>query len=216
MGGSVSDTLDRFIASDLKIINEVMLHVTQNMLSNAPQGEIVRVYSKDNALLQCRNWLRANLPNAELIETSSTAEAARRASEEEGAGAIASLLAAETYGLGVVSERIEDAAHNFTRFFVIGQQMVRPTGDDKTSVLISVKDAPGALYALLLPFSEANIGLSRIESRPSQKKAWEYVFFVDLVGHAEDASVKAVLEEVSENATNMKVLGSYPRGEVDS
>ena len=215
MGGSVSDTLDRFIGSDLKIINEVMLHVTQHLLSNSPLDEITRVYSKDNALLQCRNWLRANLPNAELVETSSTAEAARRAAKEDGVGAIASRLAAETYGLRFVAERIEDAAHNYTRFFVIGQQMVRPTGDDKTSVLISVKDAPGALYELLLPFSKADISLSRIESRPSQKKAWEYVFFVDLVGHAEDEEVKAVLAEVSKHAANMKVLGSYPRAEVD-
>lgn len=215
MGGSVSDTLDRFIDSDLKIINEIMLHVTQHLLSNSRLEEITRVYSKDNALLQCRNWLRANLPRAELVEVSSTAEAARRASGEVGSGAIASRLAAETYGLEFVGEHIEDAAHNYTRFFVVGQQMVRPTGDDKTSVLISVKDVPGALYALLLPFSKAEISLSRIESRPSQKKAWEYVFFVDLVGHVEDEEVKAVLAEVSEQSTNMKVLGSYPRADLD-
>lgn len=215
MGGSVSDTLDRFIGSDLKIINEVMLHVTQHLMSNSPPEEIMRIYSKDNALLQCRNWLRANLPKAELVETSSTAEAARRASEEDGVGAIASRLAAETYGLRLVAERIEDAAHNYTRFFVIGRQIVRPTGDDKTSVLISVKDAPGALYELLLPFSKASISLSRIESRPSQKKAWEYVFFVDLVGHVEDEEVKTVLSEVSKHAANVKVLGSYPRAELD-
>ncbi|MBI3118466.1 MAG: prephenate dehydratase, partial [Candidatus Hydrogenedentes bacterium] len=211
MGGGVSDTLDRFINSDLQIINEIMLHITQNLLSNYALNEIRRVYSKDNALLQCRNWLRANLPNAELIETSSTAEAARRAATEEGAAAIASRLAAETYQLPLRVERIEDAAHNYTRFLVIGRQKVKPTGDDKTAVLISVKDKPGALYGLLLPFSNADISLTRIESRPSQQKAWEYVFFIDFLGHMDDPKIQRVLEEVAEHAMIVKVLGSFPR-----
>ena len=211
MGGSVSDTLDRFINSPLKIINEVMIHITQNLLGRGAIEDIKRVYSKDNALLQCRNWLRANLPHAELIETSSTAEAARLAAEETGAGAIASRLAARTYNLDILVECIEDAPHNYTRFFVIGRQMVKPTGDDKTAVLISVKDKPGALYELLLPFSRAGVNLTRIESRPSQQKAWEYVFFVDLIGHAEDQAVKNVLDAVLEKAKSVKVLGSFPR-----
>lgn len=211
MGGSVSDTLDRFINSPLKIINEVMIHITQNLLGRGKIEDIKRVYSKDNALLQCRNWLRANLPHAELIETSSTAEAARLAAEETGAAAIASRLAARTYNLDILVECIEDAPHNYTRFFVIGRQMVKPTGDDKTAVLISVKDKPGALYELLLPFSRAGVNLTRIESRPSQQKAWEYVFFVDLIGHAEDQAVKNVLDAVSEKAKSVKVLGSFPR-----
>lgn len=211
MGGSVSDTLDRFISSDLKIINEVLLHITQNLLSTVPLERVARVYSKDNALLQCRNWLRANLPKAELIETSSTAEAARRAANEPGAAAIASRLAADTYGLNVLAERIEDAAHNFTRFLVIGQQMVKPTGDDKTAVLISIKDKPGALYGLLLPFAEAGISLTRIESRPSQVKAWEYVFFIDFLGHADDPGIRALLDKLGDSANQIKILGSFPR-----
>ncbi len=215
MGGSVSDTLDRFIASDLKVINEVMLHITQNLLSNSTLESVERVYSKDNALLQCRNWLNANLPRAELIETSSTAQAARRASHEKGAAAIASRLAAETYNLNILAERIEDAAHNYTRFIVIGRQMVKPTGDDKTSLLISVKDKPGALYNLLLPFAKADISLTRIESRPSQQKAWEYVFFIDLLGHIEEQRVQDVIEEVSEISRNLKVLGSFPRASLE-
>jgi len=214
MGGSVSDTLDRFITSDLKIINEVMLHITQNLLSNSKLEEIRRVYSKDNALLQCRNWLRANLPRAELVETSSTAEAARRAATEPGAGAIASRLAAETYSLNVIAERIEDAAHNFTRFLVLGRQMVKPTRDDKTAILVSVKDRPGALHELLVPFADAGISLTRIESRPSQQKAWEYVFFIDLHGHVESPEVRAVLERVGEHAALLKVLGSFPRAQL--
>ena len=211
MGGSVSDTLDRFITSDLKIVNEMMLHITQNLLSNCPLDEIKRVYSKDNALLQCRNWLRANLPRAELIETSSTAEAARRASEEPGTAAIASRLAAQRYNLSLLVERIEDASHNYTRFFVLGRHMVKPTGDDKSALLLSIKDKPGALYQLLIPFSEANISLTRIESRPSQQKAWEYVFFIDLLGHAEQEPVRAVIAAISEHANAVKVLGSFPR-----
>jgi chorismate mutase/prephenate dehydratase len=214
MGGSVSDTLDRFINSDLKIINEVLLHITQNVLSNSPLPEVKRVYSKDNALLQCRNWLRANLPHAELVEVSSTAEAARRAASEPGAAAIASRLAAETYQLDILAEHVEDASHNYTRFLVIGHQMVRPTGDDKTSVLIAVRDEPGALYRLLLPFAEAGITLTRIESRPNQQKAWKYLFFIDLLGHVEDANVRDVLERVTALSINLKVLGSFPRAYV--
>jgi chorismate mutase/prephenate dehydratase len=213
MGGSVPDTLDRFISSNLKIINEVMLHITQNLLGKGPLEEVKRVYSKDNALLQCRNWLRANLPNAELIETSSTAEAARRAAQEPGTAAVASKLAAKTYELEILADRIEDAAHNFTRFFVIGKQMVQPTGNDKTALLLAARDKPGALYQLLLPFASNNINLTRIESRPSQMKAWEYVFFVDILGHASDPAIAKVLEEVTEHAQTMKVLGSFPRAE---
>lgn len=211
MGGSVSDTQDRFISSDLKIINEIMLHITQNLLSNTPLEEITRVYSKDNALLQCRNWLRANVPSAELIETSSTAEAARRAGGEPGTAAIASKMAADTYNLGLLAERIEDAPHNFTRFLVLGRQIVKPTGDDKTSIMVSIKDKPGALYNLLTPFSEAGISLSRIESRPSQKKAWEYVFFIDILGHIEDPPVRNVLAHLEDHVHAIKVLGSFPR-----
>ncbi|OQB33335.1 MAG: P-protein [Candidatus Hydrogenedentes bacterium ADurb.Bin179] len=214
MGGSVSDTLDSFISSNLKIVNEVLLHITQNLLSNCPMKEIRRVYSKDNAILQCRNWLRANLPGVELIETSSTAEAARRASGEAHAAAIASRLAAQTYSLDIQCERIEDVPHNYTRFVVIGHQVVKRTGDDKTAILVWVKDKPGALYNMLLPFARHNINLTRIESRPSQQKAWEYVFFIDFLGHVEDAVVQETLEEAGDHARNLKVLGSFPRAEL--
>jgi len=214
MGGGVHDTLDRFVASDVKIINEILMRITQNLLSNSPIDKITKVYSKDNALVQCRNWLRANLPNAKLIDTSSTAEAARIATEEEGAAAIASALAATTYNLDILVSRIEDSPNNYTRFFVIGHQMAKPTGKDKTSILIALRDRPGALYSLLLPFSEMGINLTRIESRPSRKKAWEYVFFIDLLGHIEDEEIKRVLEHIAEQSVEVKVFGSYPRGEV--
>jgi len=215
MGGGVHDTLDRFISSDHNIVNEVLLRVSQNLLANCPQYRIRRVYSKDNAFVQCRNWLRANLPNVELIDVASTAEAARMATQEEGAAAIASALAAKTYNLDIVVSCIEDSPNNYTRFFVVGHQLSNPTGKDKTSILISIKDRPGALYLLLIPFNEAKINLTRIESRPSRKKAWEYVFFIDLVGHIEDAPIKGALDQVAEYCAELKVLGSYPQGEVE-
>ena len=214
MGGGVSDTLDRFLTSNLKIIGEVLLHVTQNLLSKSPLEQITKVYSKDQGFMQCRTWLQANLPRAELEAVSSTAEAARVASEQLGTAAIASVLAAEPYGLDVVAERIEDAPHNYTRFFVIGDQQSKPTGKDKTSLMISVKNRPGALHGLIVPLSSANIDLTRIESRPCRKKAWDYVFFIDLVGHVEDQKIAAALERISENCSELKVLGSYPMGDV--
>jgi chorismate mutase / prephenate dehydratase len=210
MGGAVSDTLDNFIVSELKIIKEFLLRVSQNLLAKCPQPQIRRVYSKDNALIQCHAWLQAHLPGVEQIKTSSTAEAAIRATTEEGSAAIASMLAAQTYNLPVVAEKIEDAAHNFTRFFVLGNQMTAPTGNDKTSLLIPIHDRPGALYRLLKHFADNGINLTRIESRPSRQKAWEYVFFIDLLGHAEDTHIKAALKEVS-GEIPIKVLGSFPR-----
>lgn len=213
MGGAVSDTLDCFIASNLKIVNEVMLQVTQNLLAKCALEEVERVYSKDNALIQCRDWLRANLAHAETVEVSSTAEAARRAAEEPHAAAIASRLAAQTYNLEVQAAHIEDNSQNYTRFFVMGRQIVQPTGDDKTSLLISVSDKPGALHHLLVPFGRRGINLTRIESRPSKQKAWEYVFFIDLLGHAEEEPVKSVLEEIREYTRDLKVLGCFPRAE---
>jgi chorismate mutase / prephenate dehydratase len=215
MGGGVSDTLDRFIGSNVRIINEVLMHITQNLMSKSPLEKIERVYSKDNAFYQCRSWLQANLPNVELVPTSSTAEAARIASEDETAAAIGSVLAAEPYGLNVVGERIEDAAHNYTRFFAIGQQDVKPTGKDKTSLMITVSNKSGALHDLLLPFAQAGIDLTKIESRPSRKKAWDYVFFVDLIGHVDDPNVGDALKKIAEHCTELHVLGSYPQGDVE-
>lgn len=215
MGGGVTDTLDRFVSSDLRIVNEILMRVTQNLLSNTPMDEIRRVYSKDNAFVQCRNWLRANLPNAELVDTSSTAEAARIAAREPGTAAIASALAAETYNLEILVPCIEDSQNNYTRFFIIGYQKSKPTGKDKTSILISIKDRPGALHGLLKPFDEAGVNLTRIESRPSRKKAWEYVFFIDMLGHVQDEAVAKVLDQVAEFCLELRVLGSYPQGEVE-
>jgi len=214
MGGSISDTLDRFLSSDVKIVNEIMLHIVENLLSNSPLEEISKVYSKAQPFIQCRNWLKANLPTAKLVETSSTAEAARVAAGEPGAAAIASDLAAETYNLNILVRGIEDASANFTRFLVIGRQLAKPTGNDKTSILCYIKDRPGALYDLLTPLREAKINLTRIESRPSRRKAWDYVFFIDMNGHCEDPDVKKALQELSHYCTELKVLGSFPGGDL--
>lgn len=215
MGGGVIDTLDRFITSDLKIINEIQLRVSQNLLSISSLEHITRVYSKDQSFFQCRNWLQANVPNAEHVNTSSTSEAARIASEEEGAAAIASALAAEAYNLDVVASHIEDSPQNYTRFFVIGQQVAKPTGKDKTTILAAVKHEPGALYRILLPFADADVNMTNIGSRPSRKKAWEYVFFVDLEGHVDESPIKEALPKVAEACVELRILGSYPVGDVE-
>lgn len=215
MGGGVHDTLDRFISSDLKIVNEVLLRVKLNLLSNTPLDKIRRVYSKDNAFVQCRNWLRANLPNAKLIDVSSTTEGARMAAEEEGAAAVAGALASKTYNLDILVSSIEDSPNNYTRFFVMGHQFAKPTGKDKTSILISIKDRAGALFSLLTPFNKADVNLTRIESRPSRKKAWEYVFFIDMLGHIDEPKVNQVLKEVGEYCVELRVLGSYPQGDIE-
>ena len=215
MGGGVSDTLDRFVTSDTKIINELMLHISQCLMSTDSFDKITQVYSKSQPFVQCRTWLKANLPNAELIETSSTAEAARLVADRPGAAAIAAEMAAETYGLKILARGIEDVSYNFTRFFVIGNQLAKPTGHDKTSVLLGIKDRPGALYTLLFPLAERGVNLTRIESRPSQKKAWEYVFFIELLGHAQESPVKEALEEIARECNELKILGSFPCGELE-
>ena len=192
-----------------------MMHIKQNLLSNSPMESITKVYSKIQGLVQCRNWLKANLPNVKQIETASTAEGARVASSEEGAAAIASQLASDMYQIKTLVAGIEDASHNFTRFFVIGHQIAKPTGNDKTSVLCAIKDRPGALYSLLTPLSQRKLNLTRIESRPSRRKAWEYVFFIDIIGHVSDPNIQEALEEVSAQCKELKILGSYPHGELE-
>jgi len=215
MGGGVIDTMDRFAASELKIVNEILLRIHLDLLANCALEEVERVYSKAQPFVQCRNWLKVNLPNAECVETPSTAEAARIAAQEDKTAAIASRLAAETYGLAIVANDIEDASHNYTRFFVVGHDMLEPTGNDKTAILCAIKDRPGALYALLTPLADAGINLTRIESRPSRKRAWEYVFFIDIVGHAKEPRIRDALEQVSTHCKELRILGSFPRGQVE-
>lgn len=209
--GAVSHSLDRFIDSDLKICSEILFEISHNLMSNSPLKEISRIYSNPQVFGQCRMWLEKNLPRAELVETTSTTQAAQRAQREDGSAAIASKLAATLYNLPIVAEAIEDLAHNVTRFLVISREIPAPTGRDKTSVLLSIKDKVGALYEMLSPIKRHRINMTKIESRPSKKKAWDYYFFIDFEGHVEDAKVKKMLKELEGKVRFLKILGSYPR-----
>jgi len=211
--GAVTHTLDMFMDSDLRICAQIILDVAHNLLANCPQEKIKRVYSNPQVFGQCRIWLQENLPNADTIEVSSTTRAAQIAAREKNSAAIASLLAAKVYKLKIIASDIEDSPHNITRFLVIGKTEVPQTGSDKTSVMFSIKDRVGALHDMLLPFKKYRINLTKIESRPSKKKAWEYYFFVDLEGHQDNIKVKKALLELENRCAFLKVLGSYPVGE---
>jgi chorismate mutase/prephenate dehydratase len=174
-------------------------------------GDIRRVYSNPQVFGQCRVWLETNLPRVELIETTSTTQAAQRASKEDGAAAIASKLAATLYDLPIVAEGIEDLPHNMTRFLVIGREFPPATGRDKTSMVVSIKDKVGALYEMLMPIKRHGINMTKIESRPSKKKAWDYYFFIDFEGHVQSPKVKKMLNELEGKVRFLKILGSYPR-----
>lgn len=213
--GVINHTLDMFLHSSLLVCGEVELRIhhhllTSNSSSNSSLNDISRVYSHQQSLAQCREWLDANLPNAERISVGSNAEAAKIAIEENNSAAIAGNTAAEIYGLKTLAENIEDEPDNTTRFLIIGKQTVQPSGRDKTSLLVSSPNKTGALYSLLTPFIQNEISLTRIESRPSRRGMWEYVFFIDIEGHQDDESVAKALNELREEASLLKVLGSYP------
>jgi len=211
--GAISYTLDMFIDSDLKICSQIILDISHNLLASCPESKIKKVYSNPSVLGQCRLWLEKNLPSAERIEVSSTTRAAQVASKEKNSACIASLLAAKLYKLEVVASDIEDSPHNITRFLVIGNTDVPATGNDRTSIMFSIKDKVGALHDMLLPFKKYRINLTKIESRPSKKKAWDYYFYVDLEGHANSCHVRKALEELEGKCKFLKIFGSYPVGE---
>ena len=208
--GSVSATLDRFMDSEVQICAQVFLPVELNLLGRGPLGAVRKIYSHPQPFGQCRRWLAEHLPSAECVEVSSTARAAELAAAEEGAAALAGGLASEEFGLPVMAPSIQDSASNVTRFFVIGKKPARSSGRDKTSVMFAVKDQPGALAKALAPFEKAGISLTRIESRPSKRQAWEYYFFVDLAGHAEGPELAAALRELAGACAFTRILGSYP------
>jgi chorismate mutase / prephenate dehydratase len=210
--GMVSHTLDMFMESDLKINAEVLLEIHHYLLSRTGRLEdIKKVYSHPQPIAQCRDWLAENLPNIPVVDVASTAVAAQIVSEDYTAAAIASELAASMYDLKIVRERIEDQVNNFTRFLVIGKKLAESSGDDKTSLMFSVKDEVGILYRMLEPFAKRGINLSKIESRPLKKKAWEYIFFLDLMGHIADPVIAEAVQELKHCCQFVKVLGSYPR-----
>jgi chorismate mutase/prephenate dehydratase len=211
--GIVNHTLDMFLESSLKIYGEVILLVSHHLLSlSARMKDIHVLYSHPQALSQCQEWLGEHLPDVPLHEVSSTAEAARLAAKDPHGAAIASRLAGELYGLRAARRKIEDRHDNVTRFLVISREPKAPTGRgrDKTSIMFSIKDRVGALRDILLIFSRGKVNLTRIESRPSRKKAWDYVFFVDFEGHIDDPRIRKVVDLIRGECTLLKVLGSYP------
>ncbi|WP_049622825.1 prephenate dehydratase [Frateuria defendens] len=209
--GMIQVTLDMFLTSEARICGEVELRVHQCLHSVSGRLEdIRRVYGHAQSLQQCKTWLRLNLPNAECIAVSSNAEGARLARHIDDAAAIAGETAGKIYGLKTVASAIEDRADNTTRFLVIGRSLFPPSGNDRTSLLITVNDKPGALYDVLSPFARHGISMNRIESRPAHTGNWQYAFFIDVSGHVDDEQMKVALAEIEPAAAHVRVLGSYP------
>ncbi|MEM1222099.1 MAG: prephenate dehydratase [Verrucomicrobiota bacterium] len=210
--GAVFHSMDMLVESDLHICSQVYLPIEHSLISQSPLSEIKEVHSKDQALGQCREWLRRNLPMALLVDATSTASAAEVARERPEVAAIASKLSADLYGLKVVEANIQDKADNVTRFLVVGKTRAKPLGHgrDKTSLVFSLNDESGALEKALHAFAVRSINLTKIESRPSRKRAWDYFFFVDLVGHYDDSLVQAAFTELKRHCPFVKWLGSYP------
>ena len=210
--GAVNYTLDLFFESDLHICAEIYHAISHDLLSRtADLKEIRAIYSHPQAFAQCRHWLRKNMPDTILIDCSSTAEAAKKAGAEADAAAIASREAADNYQLEVVAGHIEDTSRNVTRFLVIGKDQVKPTGQDKTSLMFVTAHVPGALFNVLKPIAEANINMLKLESRPTKHENWSYFFFVDLAGHITDQVVSRTVEKMKKLCFFLKLLGAYPR-----
>jgi chorismate mutase/prephenate dehydratase len=213
IGGGIVDTLDAFLSSSAKICAEVLLTVHHNLLTNEPWEKVEKIYSKAEVFSQCRNWLSATAKDRATIPAESTTAAAQMARDQKGVAAIGSKQAAELYGLHIVFENIEDNPDNMTRFFVIGREAARRTGEDKTAIMFTTAHKPGALAEVLDVFKENGINLTDIEKRPSRKVNWEYYFFIDAQGHADDAAMKIAIEQAKKHCLQLTVLGSYPRGD---
>ncbi|QJQ96524.1 MULTISPECIES: prephenate dehydratase [Halomonadaceae] len=212
--GVVNHTLDSFMDSSMRICGEVVLRIHHHLLvsSSTRKEKVSRIYSHPQSFAQCRKWLDAHYPHAERVPVASNAEAARLVKTEWHSAAIAGDMAAKLYDLERIAEKIEDRPDNSTRFLIIGNQDVPMSGEDKTSIVVAMRNQPGALHALLEPFHRHAIDLTRLETRPSRSGVWNYVFFIDFKGHRDEAKVAAVLEEVQLSAAELKVLGSYPQG----
>src|SRR6516165_3235288 len=213
--GVVTHTLDMFVDSDLKIVSQIVLPIQQCLM--VPRGgtraRIQKLFVHPQSLAQCRGWIQNHLPRVEVVETSSTARSAELAAKDKNAAAIGGILAAEKYGLDVLEQDIQDNAANATRFLVLGRQCSPPTGRDRTSLLISVADKAGALHEAIAAFRRYKINMTKIESRPSKRKAWEYFFFIDCDGHVQDPKVQNALSHLGEHCNFVKVLGSFPNTE---
>ena len=209
--GVITHTLDLLINSTLFICGEVDLRIQHNLISHEKQlADITRVYSHQQSLAQCRRWLDEHLPGVEQYAVRSNSEAVRLIKDEKAAAAIAGKLAAELHGVPVLYSEIEDEPDNTTRFIIIGRDAVPPSGKDRTSLLVTASNRPGALHKLLKPLADRNIGMSKIESRPSRRGVWEYVFFIDIEGHKDDAPVAEALREIEHETAMVRILGSYP------
>jgi len=213
--GVVTHTLDMFVDSDLKIVSQIVLPIQQCLM--VPRGgtraRIQKLFVHPQSLAQCRGWIQNHLPRVEIVETSSNARSAELAAKDKNAAAIAGVLAAEKYGLDVLEQDIQDNAANATRFLVLGRQCSPPTGQDRTSLLISVADKAGALHEAIAAFRRYKINMTKIESRPSKRKAWEYFFFIDCDGHAQDRKVAKAIHLLGQHCNFIKILGSYPKAE---
>jgi len=215
--GAVGLTLDEWVTSDLKICGEILLPVSHALLSRGKDlASIQQVLSHPQALAQCRAWLSRNLPGADLVETASTAAAAQQAVEEQSSAAIGCEMLADQYGLSMLARNIQDQALNLTRFFILGRLECPPGNRDKTSILFIAAHRPGALHEALSPLAEAGVNLTRIESRPTQNRPWEYVFFADLEGHQSSDRVCQALAALSQRVEHFKILGSYPAAEANN
>ena len=209
--GVIARTLDLLLSTGLVICGEIELRVHQNLMNRSGSRDgVKRVYSHPQSLAQCHGWLNANLPGAERMPLSSNAEAARRASQEADCAAIGPAIAAERYGLQIVDANIEDDSRNRTRFLVLGNRLPGASGRDRTSLVLSAHNRPGAVHDLIAAFAANGVSMSRIESRPARTGQWEYVFYIDIVGHQDDAPVAKALAEVAQKAPFMKIFGSYP------
>ena len=211
--GAVNHTLDMFADSPLRICAQILLPIENALMAKIARDKITKLYSHPQVFGQCRNWIQKNFPSADLVEVSSTTRAAELVNEQAEAAALGGRLAAELNGLEILYENIQDKATNTTRFLVLSHKMCPPTGNDRTSVMFSLRDKPGSLFDALKPFNEFHINMSKIESRPSKQRNWEYFFFVDIAGHCEDSKLSEALQNLEEHCNFIKVLGSYPDSE---
>ncbi|HQC41988.1 MAG TPA: prephenate dehydratase [Verrucomicrobiota bacterium] len=211
--GVVNNTLDMLVDTDLKIVAQIMMGIRQCLIGLGKKEDIRRIYSHPQAIAQCRFWIQRSLPHAEIVETSSTTRAAELATSDPSSAALAGALAAETYDLDILEDNVQDSQANFTRFLVLGRQCPPRTGKDRSSLMISVPDRVGALFEALEPFTKAKVNMTRIESRPNKRKAWEYYFFLDVEGHTEDPQVAEAIAELEKRGAYVKILGSYPESE---
>jgi chorismate mutase / prephenate dehydratase len=211
--GVVTHTLDMFVESDLKIVAQIVMRVQQCLMSKGPKRDIQKLFAHPQSLAQCRTWIQNHLPEVEIIETSSNARSAELAAKTRHSAALGGALAAQRYGLDVVEADIQDNSTNTTRFLVLGRQCSPPTGKDRTSIMFSIPHEVGALHTALAPFRKYRLNMTKIESRPSKRKAWEYFFFVDCDGHFDDKRVARAIAALQQHCTFVKVLGSYPNSE---